>query len=273
MPKLDYVKSNLHAYKARTNVCVFGAPKSGKSQLTAGLSEKFNLIWFDLENGWEILLKQPPENSSRITLIKLEDTKDNPVAIETVNRALIGSKGSICHAHGKWNCLLCKDPSTVDEIHLNALGPDTIVVIDTGSQLATSAMFHVTKGKPELYKLQQDDWGSIGKLLESGVSFIQQSKYHCVLIAHELETKMEDDKVRIVPSIGTTNFSARFGGKFSHIVHTEVKNGKHVAQSGSTCNQRFLTGSRTDVRMEDMGEHASLLPFFTPFLEGETGGA
>ena len=271
MPQLSDIAANPRAHKTRTNVVVYGGPKSGKGQAVAALSAKFKLIWFDLENGWEILLKLPPEQQARIQLIKIPDTKGWPIAIETIMKVVTGGKFEICHDHGKIACAVCKkdNPAAFDTVELNACGPDTIVVIDTGSQLFESCLFHVTKGKPDDYKLMQDDWGNSGKLLSNVLSYIQQARFHCIMTAHELEVKMEDDKVKLVPAIGTTNYSSRVAGRFSHVVHLETKNGEHIGQSGSTASGRFLTGSRTDVAIEKQGKNYSLMEIFTPYLEAD----
>ena len=55
-------------------VLVFGAPKTGKTQLAGALAEHFNLIWIDMENGHETLFKFPQEWQERIEIIELKDT-------------------------------------------------------------------------------------------------------------------------------------------------------------------------------------------------------
>ena len=47
-------------------VLLFGPPKSGKTQLAGELSKEYNLLWFDLENGVDTLLKLPEEQKERI---------------------------------------------------------------------------------------------------------------------------------------------------------------------------------------------------------------
>lgn len=272
MPQLTEIAKNPREYKTRTNVVVYGGPKSGKGQAVAALSTKFKLIWLDIENGWEILLKLPAEQQKNVQLIKLPDTKTWPVAIETTMKLVTGGKFEVCHDHGKVACAVCKKekPAAFDIVELNAAGPDTIFVIDTGSQLAESALFHCIKGKPDEYKLMQDDWGNVGKLLSSVLSYIQQARFHCIVTAHELEVEMEDGKVKMVPAIGTKNYASRVAGRFSHVIHLETKNGEHIGHSGSTASGRFLTGSRTDVLIEKQGKNYSLMDIFLPYLEPGT---
>ena len=62
-------------------VLIFGAPKSGKTQLAATLAAKFKLLWFDLENGYGTLLKLPKEQQENIELISIPDSKTFPIAI------------------------------------------------------------------------------------------------------------------------------------------------------------------------------------------------
>jgi len=47
-------------------VIVFGESKSGKTELVGRLAERYNLLYFDLENGFETLLKLPQEWKDRI---------------------------------------------------------------------------------------------------------------------------------------------------------------------------------------------------------------
>jgi len=88
-------------------VIVFGESKSGKTELVGRLAERYNLLYFDLENGFETLLKLPQEWKDRIELVSIPDTKVYPVAIETILKVLEG-KVSICEKHGKCSCIRCK---------------------------------------------------------------------------------------------------------------------------------------------------------------------
>lgn len=243
-------------------VLLFGPPKSGKTQLAGELSAAFNLIWFDLENGVDTLLKLPPEQQERIEVISIPDTRSFPMAIQTCLKAIKGSKGKICEKHGTWNCLICAksgDPSV--EIELGTLPLDTIVVFDSLTQLTQSAISHITKNQPEDYKLDYDDWGNLGKLMDTFLSHVQQAGFHVVCISHETEAEMEDGKQKLVPTAGTRNFSRNTAKYFDEVVYCEVKNKRHIAASSTLYNGNILTGSRTGAVLETQ-EAASLIPIF-----------
>lgn len=243
-------------------VLVFGAPKTGKSELAGKLAAQFNLLWFDLENGYTTLLKLPREWQERIDIISVPDTKVFPIAIETMLKVITGARVEICEAHGKCSCMLCKkDSLPTAAVCLNDLDESSIVVIDSLTQLSNSAMNHLTKTQDELYKPEWSDYRNQGQLLDKFLSQIQQAKYNVVCITHETETEMEDGRKKLVPVAGTTSFSRNTAKYFDHVVYCEIKNKSHAFSSSTTASNMILTGSRSDVRIEDDPSH-SLLPIF-----------
>lgn len=251
-------------------VLLFGPPKSGKTELAGKLSAKFNLLWFDLENGIDTLLKLPKEQQERIEVIAIPDTRSFPIAIETCLKVIKGGKGTICEVHGKWNCMTCaktpaETPATA--VCLSELPLDTIVVFDSLTQLTNSAISHITKAQSDDYKLDFDDWGNLGKLMDIFLSHVQQAGFHVVCISHEMEAEMEDGKKKLVPTAGTRNFSRNAAKYFDEVVYCEVKNKRHVAGSSTLYNGNILTGSRSGTSLESQSE-ASLIPIFTGTYSG-----
>lgn len=250
---------------ATHTVLLFGPPKSGKTELAGKLAEHFNLIWFDLENGWTTLSKLPATWQDKIEVVTVPDTRTYPIAIETMMKVLKGAPVNICEAHGKVDCAVCKKNNAPSvRIALNELGPDTIVVVDSLTQLTNSCIAFITKDKDVEYKLERDDWGNLGKFLDFCLSHIQQAPYNVVCITHESEVEMEDGKKKLVPTAGTTNFSRNTAKYFGHCVYVEVKNKKHIASSSTTYQTNLLTGSRTGVALESA--EANLLRIFKPEL-------
>ena len=93
---------------SQTHRCIiYGGPKVGKTELAGKLAEFYKLIWVDMENGHETLLKFPEAWQANIELIDLPDTRSYPIAIETVLKMVKG-KVSICEEHGKVGCSICK---------------------------------------------------------------------------------------------------------------------------------------------------------------------
>lgn len=243
-------------------VLIFGPPKSGKTQLAGELSKEFNLLWFDLEAGIDTLLKLPQEQKERIEVITLPDTRSYPIAIETMLKVIKGTKLDICETHGKVGCALCrKDSRDFTTVELSSLPLDTIVVVDSLTQLTNSAISHITKNQPEDYKLNYDDWGNLGKLMDTFLSHVQQAPFHIVCISHETETEMEDGKLKLVPTAGTKAFSRNTAKYFGEVIYAEVKNKKHIAASSTVYNGNILTGSRSGATLETQLE-ASLIPIF-----------
>lgn len=256
MAKLSQVAASVY-----TNVMVFGGPKTGKTELVGKLAEHFDLVWVDMEHGYETLLKLPKSWLERIELIRLPDTRSYPIAIETVLKMVKG-KVTICDKHGKCSCMICKkEGAPVVEVDLKNLGPGKIVVFDSATQLTNSAIANITKKEDDDYKLNYDDWGNLGKLLDIFYSHLQQCEYNSVVISHEQETETEGKKNVLTPVSGTRNYSRNVAKYFSHVVYCERKNKKHTFGSSTSYATNILTGSRTDFSIEDNGD-GSLLPIF-----------
>jgi len=247
------------------HILLFGPPKSGKTQLAGELSAKYNLIWFDLEAGVDTLLKLPSDQQDRIEVISLPDTRSYPIAIETCLKAIKGTQVDICEEHGKVGCPICKKESKpFVSLALNSLPLDTIVVFDSLTQLTNSAIANITKGQPDDYKLYYDDWGNLGKLMDTFLSHVQQAPFHVVCISHETEVEMEDGKPKLVPTAGTRNFSRNTAKYFDEVCYCEVKNKKHVVGSSTVYSGGILTGSRSGAILE-----SSTAPSLIPIFSGE----
>lgn len=246
---------------------VYGPPKVGKSQLVSTLAAKHKLLWFDLEAGSDILFKLPVEQQQNIELIRIPDRKSDPIAIDTMIKVFKRAVGEICHQHGKFKCPLCsklpnyKEVSDYVDMAAQQLNNEYIVVLDSVTQLRSSAIAHIGKGKGDDYKFEFSDWAKLGALMDNVLSEIQAAGYDVVCISHDDMVETVDGKEQIVPVSGTRNFSRSTAKYFSDVVYCEVKNGKHIAASSTTYQNRIQTGSRSDIKLEDMST-ASLLPFF-----------
>jgi nucleoside-triphosphatase THEP1 len=256
-------KLNQLAQTQEQRVIVFGPPKVGKTELAGKLAEKYKILFFSLENGHSTLFKLPPEFQDRIEVINIRDSKEYPIAIETMLKVIKGKEVKICVAHSKVACPICtKNGAAVERVCLDEIGPDTIVVIDSITQLVLSAIAHITKNQPDDYKLQLDDWGNLKQLMEKFLSQVQVAKYNIVCISHEEEVKFEDGRVKIVPVGGSSNSSRNTAKYFDHVVYANVVNKKHVVGSATDYSTTVLTGSRTDVKLEANKEGGSLLDLF-----------
>lgn len=243
-------------------VLLFGPPKSGKTQLAGETSKEFNLIWFDLENGIDTLLKLPTEQQEKVEVVAIPDTRSFPIAIETMLKVIKGGPADVCEEHGKVGCAVCKkNGGAFTSLNLSDLGPDTIVVVDSLTQLTNSAISFITKNQPDDYKLNYDDWGNLGKLMDTFLSHVQQAPFNVICISHETEAEMEDGKTKLVPTAGTRAFSRNTAKYFDEVIYCEVKNKKHIAASSTLYNGNILTGSRTGSMLESQA-NASLIPIF-----------
>ena len=232
-------------------VVVYGGPKVGKTELVGALSKNYSLLWFDVEHGYATLTKLPPEQQERIEIVALPDTRDFPIAIETLLKVFTGAKVDICEQHGKCSCMLCKkDNKTFTTVCLNELDSNTIVVVDSLTQVAVSAMANITKGQDAEYKYTYDDYRKQGTLMDKLLSNMQQAKYNLCVITHEVEVELDDGRKKIVPCAGTANFSRNTAKYFDHVIYAQVQNKKHAFGSSTTFGMSLVTGSRTDVAIE-----------------------
>lgn len=243
---------------------VYGPPKSGKTQLVSQLATKYNLIWFDLENGSSTLHKLDTQSQERVELIKLPDSRSYPIAIETCLKVIKGGPCTIDESTGKVlpNGAKKADDRTYVDVHLNSISSDTIVVFDSLTQLTNSAIANITKNQPDDYKMQFDDWGNLGKLMDIFLSHVQAAKFNVVCISHEAEAELEDGKVKIVPVAGSRAFSRNTAKYFGHVIYCQVALKKHQFASSTTTLANVVIGSRTDVATEKM-EEPSLIPIFS----------
>lgn len=257
----------------RTKVLVYGPPKSGKTALVGKLASDYKLHYFDLESGISTLLNPAilaPEFRKNISVINIPDHKFYPIAIDTLRDVFRGGAKKICTTHGKHNCPLCaKIPTaTFSEINIATLGPSDIVVIDSMSQLARSAMNKATlketmKPDGESYKQTYADYAMQGALMEQLLSLIQVIDLNVVVISHELESESLEGREKIVPVAGTRNFSLTVAKYFDTVIYCTVLNKQHRAFGSSTYSPTIVTGSRLPIDIDNGKEGAvSLLPLF-----------
>ena len=249
---------------ATKRILVFGPPKSGKTWLVGKLAEAgFKLKWFDLESGRTTLYQLSDAAQDRIEIFAIPDTKDFPIAAETLMHVIKGFPVRICHTHGKVSCAICMKatPGDFSTICLNNMKEDEIFVLDSTTQFSNSIMSHIGRGKDDLWKPEWSDYRTQGAMLDRFLSSVQNGSFNCVIITHEASVPLEDGKEKLVPVAGTSNFSRNTAKYFDEVVYCEVKNRRHVAASSSTYAPNIVTGSRTGVVIEKDAE-SSLLKIF-----------
>lgn len=263
--------SQLKASDAR-HVCVYGMPKTGKTELVGTLAAKKKLWWFSLDQGHKTLLSQKSAAYpflDNIELFIIPDSQLFPVAAQTMLKVLRGGLCKVCHAHGVVDCPApaCKLEGNYSEIELKKFTSEDVLVVDHFGQLMDSVMNNIHKeplAKDNFdIKSDWDDYLKQGNYGDRYGSTIQNAPYHCVVLTQETMANMPDGTKKIAPMGGTRNASADFGKYFDDIVYTEVVGGKFVASCDAGDKSRVVIGSRTGKKLTPNKEgRYSLLELF-----------
>lgn len=248
MKLTDYEQS------AARKIIVYGPPKTGKTDLVGQLAEKKKLWWFDCEDGVKTLLASPRmkrEWFNNIELFKIPDTQINPIACRTFLKMFKAGTHEICHLHGAVGCPMCrKDSLPSTPINLSTFTNDDVLVIDSATQLAQSAMNDIQKKvimADEFDKKPSwDDYFNQGRIMDRIFSIVQQANFNVVVISHETMTEMEDGSKKIVPVGGTREFSSKFAKYFDDVIYCEIVNKRHNYSCSSTYKNNVISGSRTN---------------------------
>lgn len=251
-------------------ILVYGAPKTGKTDFVGQLAATKKLWWFDLEDGIKTLVHSPritPAMRDNIELFHIPDTQIMPIAARTMLKVIKGQAGTVCENHGAWNCPVCKaQGAPVVTIDLSSFTNNDVLVIDSVSQLASSAMNDIQKDVISKDKFDQkpdwDDYANQGRIMDRIFSIMQQAPFNVVTISHEQLVEMEDGKKKIVPIGGTSQFSKTFAKYFDDVVYCEKVNGNHKFASGSKYSNSIVLGSRSGKELESKESSGTILELF-----------
>jgi hypothetical protein len=245
-------------------ICVFGPPKSGKTELVGALAASgYTLHWFDCEDGVKTLLRKDSKargHLDQIKLFRMPDSQTYPIAFTTILNVVKGLPQHICFEHGAHNCFKCAADEKKGEkrqwadIDVRKFGPKDILVIDSVSQLISSIMMFITreqiaKGNDD-YKPDWDDWRKQGFLGDRVFGLIQTGNFNCIGISHEEVQKLENGTSRMVPVGGTGNYSKTFAKYWDDIVYVDVVNGAHKAYSAAEPGVSAIVGSRSGKKID-----------------------
>lgn len=252
---------------AARHIMVYGPPKSGKTVSILQLAMYGYKLWYcdgedSIKSAWSVddrgkrLL--PNDALENVELIRLPDTMVYPIMIETLLKIIKGGPCAICHLHGKVSCAICTKTAgaSIVTVDVNTFTPKDILVIESATQVSNSTIAHIKKKDiardtmADDLKLDWDEWAKQGFLLDRLFSIIQNAPFNVIVSSHEELTKMEDGKEKIVPRLGTRNFSKSSAKYFDDVVYFDKINNKLKQFSSVTYSNNVITGSRTGKMVE-----------------------
>lgn len=252
------------------HICVYGAPKTGKTELIGALAQHYKLWVLDLDGGGKTWFKDTSPAAKyldNIEYFRLPDTQLMPIGIETVLKVIKGGACNICYDHGKVDCPKCKAANR-PSASINVSTFDTakdILVIDPYSQVMDSAINHIKKDsiQKDDFSTEWADWRKQGGISDRICSTIQNAPFNVIITSHEILSPQEDGTKKISPIGGTRNFSTDFGKYFDDIVYCDLLAGKYRAFSDAGDKTRIVIGSRTGKKLQDeKGNQLGLIELF-----------
>lgn len=214
--------------KTGIRVLLYGPPKGGKTWQAAKLAEKKKLVVLDIERGWRTALQFPKAVQENILLVQLQDTPQQPQAIGSIQQLVKGGLFKVCHEHGTFRCPKCASDSINDIITLDMLrAPDTILVIDSLTQLTSSAVNYVLSTKKEGVGMLIQDWGTVVQMIDYILGMLQGLGINILCISHMQDVSKENDPTMLVPVAGTTKYSINVAKFFDAVVLAQYANLKY----------------------------------------------
>lgn len=262
LPNLTDLINRANQAKARGNMTLllYGAAKTGKTTLASTLARidyVERIWWFDIENGIDAVIlayqegKLTDEQVAKIIPIRVVDTKQNPLATETLLKALCGRRAvRISQEDGK--VLPDSDKTTpYIDFDYSKLTDKDLIVVDSLSQFGQSTLNAATLGKPTEYKLQLDDYGASQKWVYDLLTTVQAAQHcHIACITH---VRIEEDELKrtvVMPLMGSSTTSANVAKHFNTVIYLE-KNLKQLKATSSVLGSvSAQTGSRIGLTLE-----------------------
>lgn len=259
-PNLLSLMQQVNKAKARSHMTLllYGAAKTGKTSLAATIA-KIDYIeriwWFDLERGLDAVILAHQEGRldehhlAKIIPISITDTKQEPLATETLLKAICGRRPVfIDPITGKTSD---KMAAGLVEFDMTKMTDKDLIVIDSLSQFGQSNLNAATLGKPSEYKLQLDDYGAAQKWGYDLLTTVQAAqRCHFLCITHVRMLEDELGRTVIMPLMGSSTTSANVAKHFNTVVYLEKSLKTLKATSSVLGSVTAQSGSRVGIVLD-----------------------
>ncbi len=235
------------------SLVLYGAPKTGKTQLIGKLAEvgwKIKILDFDC--GIKTLVNSVPKQyHNNIEFLSVSSTKLVPRALEVALTAFTKTGPSyFCTEHQVNKCKYCNMPNAEAFEWDYTPRSDTIYVLDSMTALTNALVFHYGgpgKDDDESFRLEFKEWAFVTGRCTQILANIKNSGCNTIITAHA-EIQVDDlARTTISPFAGTSKFSAKWAGDFDHIVYTEIKAAKDYGVYSMPPRAGIQVGTRSGI--------------------------
>lgn len=233
---------------------IYGPPGSGKTLLAATIckvSTTKRIIWVDLEDGIAtVITANKADGQAYFTEEELSRIEYMPVPDEVLydagtteklnlrgTEATAGKAARILlpffrssaplHYDAAAQKVVMKPTDTTVSWSLPSLGPEDVLIIDSGSQLAASIFSLAVASNPD-HNHGKKHWGEFTNNATAVLSSIQAAKCMVIMICHSMEIEADPDtkrRAKTVPWFGSANFSTKVGHYFGSVIHLYTDTG------------------------------------------------
>lgn len=215
-------------------VLLYGESGTGKSTAAAHLADHRPIIYLDLEGTSKLLIETLSEEAlDNLNYVQVPDHPKMPIGIQILYNFFSGTQPlHVCEEHGRVNCGTChKAKASFQDIDYREISEETIVVLDSGTQLTKSSFYNATEGidlqktgKKGEQELDMTAYRRMEFLLDVILGGMKNAHFGVVVISHVHTATMPGGDIKFLPIIGSRNYSGKAVTYFDDVVYLQTVN-------------------------------------------------